>query len=98
MRGVHPVLFDDLPAGCKGWLRDGRSAETIRTAGANRLVGVRLRDAAAGPGPAARPQPGSVVADPLPPQLVSILPSVEAENWRLKDGVPWSVPVVARDR
>jgi hypothetical protein len=44
------------------------------------------------------PQPGSVAADPLPPQLASSLPSVNAENWRLGDGVPWSVPVVVRDR
>ncbi|MFM9073900.1 MAG: hypothetical protein ACKOOC_10990, partial [Cyanobium sp.] len=44
------------------------------------------------------PQPGSVAADPRPPQLASSLPSVNAENWRLGDGVPWSVPVVVRDR
>ncbi len=44
------------------------------------------------------PQPGSVAADPVPPQLASSLPSVNAENWRLGDGVPWSVPVVVRDR
>lgn len=44
------------------------------------------------------PQPGSVAADPLPPPLASSLPSVTGDHWRLGDGVPWSVPVVVRDR
>ena len=44
------------------------------------------------------PQPGSVAADPLPPRLASSLPSVAGDHWRRGEGVPWSVPVVVRDR
>ncbi len=43
------------------------------------------------------PQPGTVAAEPPPPQLAS-LPSVDGDDWRLMEGVIWSTPVLVRDR
>ncbi|MFN6351253.1 MAG: hypothetical protein ACK40D_00035 [Cyanobacteriota bacterium] len=86
----------------------GSGAETVSlpigeaTVSALQTISRLPLDSKNGPLPPGRqrpmPQPGSVAADPLPRQLANSLPRVAADHWRLGDGVPWSEPVVVRDR